>query len=738
MTLCNDKMVRGKMVSKIINLKDQCVGCGTCEKVCSVGAISMVVDEQGFRMPYIDGDKCINCNQCEKACPQIEYSSANYENPNCYGVIASEEILEKSSSGGAFSVLCDYIFERNGYVCGAAYDSDFRSVSHIMISNREELYKLRGSKYVRSDLGNIFNEIREKLENDEYVLFSGTPCQVVALYNVLGKEYEKLVTVDLICSGVPSEKVYGKYIEEISLGKKIKTINMRPKKYGWEESGIQIVFDDDSEYMIQGIRDPYLKAYLKKCINYTACYNCQFAVWPRKSDFTIGDLWHAKQLYFKENFEKGISCLTVNNFKAEKIFDKIRNNFANMRKLSFEFLRTHNMTIVKRRIPLFRERFFSLISENMKFVDAVEYAINWKFDVAITGCWTVHNYGGMLTYYALYSLIKSFGMNVIMVERRANIPGYDIPKLSNVREALYPYYDVARIHKSFDDQRELNVRVKNFVSGSDQIWNYKLMRADAIDSYMFDYVSGYRKKIAYGASFGSDNFNGTEEEKNRFQQLISKFDVVSTREDSGKAILKEFGINAQSVLDPVMLVDKNIFDELASKALVKMNGGNYMFTYFVLPNKSKIGFEKIAEKLDVPQLNTINCDRQMLERLNLLAEWEYPYEENLKLEDWLCYIKNSLYVITDSFHCVCLSLIYHKNFIFIKGDATEKTGLQRVTSLLNKVGLLNHIVENAKEALSFVENNEFNIDFGKVEELLAPYRWQSRNWLRKALIDEEE
>ena len=128
----------------------------------------------------------------------------------------------------------------------------------------------------------------------------------------------------------------------------------------------------------------------------------------------------------------------------------------------------------------------------------------------------------------------------------------------------------------------------------------------------------------------------------------------------------------------------------------------------------------------------------MLERLNLLAEWEYPYEENLKLEDWLCYIKNSLYVITDSFHCVCLSLIYHKNFIFIKGDATEKTGLQRVTSLLNKVGLLNHIVENAKEALSFVENNEFNIDFGKVEELLAPYRLQSRNWLRKALMDEDK
>ena len=738
MTLCNDKMVRGKMVSKIINLKDQCIGCGTCEKVCPIGAISMIVDGQGFRTPYIDGNKCINCNQCEKVCPQIEYSSTNYENPNCYGVIAPEEILEKSSSGGAFSVLCDYVFERDGYVCGAAYDSDFRSVSHIMISNKEELYKLRGSKYVRSDLGNIFNEIREKLENDEYVLFSGTPCQVVALYNVLGIEYEKLVTVDFICSGVPSESIYKKYIDEIAQQKVINSVNMRPKMYGWDIDGIQVNFDDDTEYIKHGIRDPYFKAFLNKIMNYQACYDCQFALFPKKADFTIGDLWHAQELYFRDDFEDGISCLITNSDKADIIFKGIQTNFSEAKKIPLEFIKTHNMIIKNRRIPLSRKRFFSLLNEGMLFSTAVDHAINWKFDVAITGCWTVHNYGGMLTYYALYRLIKSFGMNVIMVERRANIPGYDIPKLSNVREALYPYYDVARIHKSFDDQRELNVRVKNFVSGSDQIWNYKLMRADDIDSYMFDYVAGYRKKIAYGASFGSDSFNGTAEEKNKFQQLISKFDVVSTREDSGKDILKEFGINAQCVLDPVMLVDKNIFDELASKALVKMNGGNYMFTYFVLPNKSKIGFEKIAEKLDVPQLNTINCDRQMLERLNLLAEWEYPYEENLKLEDWLCYIKNSLYVITDSFHCVCLSLIYHKNFIFIKGDATEKTGLQRVTSLLNKVGLLNHIVENAKEALSFVENNEFNIDFGKVEELLAPYRWQSRNWLRKALIDEEE
>lgn len=726
------------MVSEKINLKNECVGCGTCEKECPVGAISIVTDMQGFRTPQIKEDRCTNCNRCELVCPQINYSSANYGNPNCYGVIADEDVLKQSSSGGAFSVICDYIFERNGYVCGAAYTSDFKSVSHIMISDKDELYKLRGSKYVRSDLGNIFYEIREKLEDDRYVLFSGTPCQVAALYNVLGKEYDKLLTVDFICSGVPSEKMYQQYIEEVSKGRQIKSVNMRPKKYGWDESGIQIMFEDDREYMIPGIRDPYLKAYLNKIMNYSACYDCQFASWPRKADFTVGDLWHVNKLYFRENFENGISCLTTNSEKSEIIFQEIKNSYADVRNVPLEFLRTHNMIIKKRRIPLSRERFFSLLNENMTFTDAVDYAINWKFDVAITGCWTVPNYGGLLTYYALYNLIRSFGMTVIMVERRANIPNYNIPQSINVRKQLYPYYDVSKIHKSFEEQKELNERVCNFVSGSDQIWNYELLSEDTISSYMFDYVEPYRKKIAYAASFGSNKFNGSEKEKANYQKLIRKFDYVSTREDNGRKILHEFKVEAVSVLDPVLICDKRVYDILAQRSVVRMQQKTYMFTYFVTPDKAKEGFEKIADKCGMNMINTITCDKLHLKKYGLLENWKYPYEANLKLEDWVSYIKNCKCMVTDSFHGVCLALVYHKNFIFIKGKLSNENGLDRVTSLLEKVGLLKHIVNDVEGALEIIDNNEFAIDFNIVEELLTPYRWQSRNWLRRILSEEKK
>ncbi len=725
------------MVSEKINLKSECVGCGTCEKECPGGAISIIADRKGFRTPQIDVDKCITCNRCEQVCPQINYSPTGCENPKCYGVIANEEVLNQSSSGGAFSVICDYIFEREGYVCGAAYNSDFKSVSHIMISSKDELYKLRGSKYVRSDLGNIFNVVREKLDGGNYVLFSGTPCQVVALYNVLGKDYEKLITVDLICSGVPSEHFFAQYVDEIRKDKVIKSINMRPKKYGWDASGIQIIFEDNSEYMIPGIRDPYLKAYLNKIMNYSACYNCQFASWPRQADFTIGDLWHVQKLFFKENFEKGISCLTTNSVKAEKIFAEIKGKYADVRSVQLEFLKTHNMTIKKRRVPLCRERFFSLLNEKMSFDDAVDYAINWKFDVAITGCWTVPNYGGLLTYYALYNLIKSFGMKIIMVERRANIPNYNVPKSINVRQQLYPYYDVSRIHKSFEEQKELNERVCSFVSGSDQIWNYRLLDDDTISSYMFDYVAPYRKKIAYAASFGSEKFNGNDDQKEKYQRLIRNFDYVSTREENGKKILKEFAVEADTVLDPVLVCHKEVYDFLAQRAVVRIPQKTFVFTYFVTPDKSKEGFEKIVDELRLGMVNAITCDNFHLKKYGLLEKWKYPYEANLKLEDWLFYIKNCSCLITDSFHGVCLALVYHKNFIFIKGKLSNESGLDRVTSLLNIVGLENHIVDDVDGALNFINNNEFNIDFNLVEELLAPYKWTSIKWLKQALSEKK-
>ena len=508
---------------------------------------------------------------------------------------------------------------------------------------------------------------------------------------------------------------------------------MRPNKYGWYEDGIQIIFDDESEYMVHGVRDPYIKGFLSMIMNYKACYDCQFAMWPRPADFTIGDLWHADQLFFKENFEKGISCITTNSDRANTIFENVVNKFAEVRNISLEFIKTHNMTIQKRRIPLSRDRFFNLLDEEMTFGNAVDYSVNWKFDVAITGCWSVPNYGGMLTYYALYLIVKKLGYKVIMVERRKNMPNYDIPKLNGVRKNLYPYYDVSRIHKTYEDQKELNKRVNNFILGSDQVWNYQLMDKEDISSYMFDYVESYRNKITYGTSFGSVKFTGNDDDKLQFKELISKINHVSTREESGKNILQQdFNTDSVCVLDPVLLCEKSEYEKLIENSCIYINNNDYVFTYFVLPDKSKYGFEDIAKKLNMDLVNTINLDSQYLKKLNLLNEWIYPYQSNVKLEDWLCYIKNSSYIITDSFHAVCLALVFHKNFIYIKGHATEETGLERITSLLSKVGLLNRIVDNADQAGRLL-NELDDIDYDNVEELLSEYKKFSINWLKNAI-----
>lgn len=727
------------MITNNLEVNLKCTGCTACKTVCPKNAIEMCENENGFVVPVIDDTKCVNCNLCDNVCPQLNYHTVNYGDPDCYAVKAEKNILDVSSSGGAFSVLANYVLKKKGFVCGAAYDEDYLGVSHIMISDESDLHKLRGSKYVYSKMGTIYEQVKEKLEQKEYVLFSGTPCQIAGLKGVLKKSYERLITVDLICSGLPPETIFSKYVEEVRDNRNITSINMRPKKYGWEEDGIEIEFEDKSDYMIHAIRDPYLKGYLNKLFNSEACYDCKYAKTPRIADFTIGDFWHIDKYFTDENFTDGVSCILLNSEKSEWIFDEIKNDFSYKKKVPYSFLASHNMMIEKRKNPLARPRFFNLINNGMKFGKAVDMALNWKFDVAVTGCWSVKNYGGALTYYALYSVLKDMGYTVIMVESRKNIPGYDVPKQKLFIKSPYPYYDISRIHKSFEDQKELNNRVRNFVIGSDQAWNYRLMSEEEIASFSLDYVDSYRKRISYATSFGSVRFPGYDEQKEKFKQLISKFDYVSVREDSGCEILKnDFGIDGVSLLDPVFLCDKKHFDELIQNANISTSHMKYVFTYFIWPYFEKYGLLEVAERLDLGLINTINASQKLLDNIKFSeATWIYPYESNLKVENWLKYLRDSSFILTDSFHAVCFAIVFRKTFVYVKGNITDDDGLERVTSILKKVDLLDRIVKTTNDILLNPQLFE-EIDYDLVYEKLEPYKIKSYNWLKNAIQADKE
>ena len=195
-----------------ISKKSKCSGCHACYNICPKNAINMQVDENGFKIPIVDKSKCVNCGMCDRACPIINKNIIDNE-PKvyvCYN--KNENIRYKSSSGGIFTLIAREILQRKGIVFGAAFNEDF-SVSHMYIDDIEKLDMLRRSKYVQSSINDTYRQAKEFLEAGRFVLFTGTPCQIEGLLAYLGKQYNKLYTQDIVCHGVPSQKVWRKYLD---------------------------------------------------------------------------------------------------------------------------------------------------------------------------------------------------------------------------------------------------------------------------------------------------------------------------------------------------------------------------------------------------------------------------------------------------------------------------------------------------------------------------------------------
>ncbi len=212
-----------------------CTGCAACSNICPNECIRMLPDNDGFLRPIINIEECIYCDRCINVCPIVNMPNPNKAIHNvyaCWNNIPS--VRFHSSSGGAFSALAQQILIKGGVVFGAAYDQ-YMNVMHIPVSDLSKLPILRGSKYVQSNIGNSYLQIQNFLRDYKKVLFSGTPCQVAALYSYLGHKPENLFTCDLICKGVPSPELFFRYIQHLeeAFNEKITRINFRDKRYGW-------------------------------------------------------------------------------------------------------------------------------------------------------------------------------------------------------------------------------------------------------------------------------------------------------------------------------------------------------------------------------------------------------------------------------------------------------------------------------------------------------------------------
>lgn len=322
---------------------EMCTGCAACFNICTHSAIAMVKDEEGFLVPFVDGSKCVDCGLCENVCPALHpLSEVGFPAPKVYAMW-SELDRRKSSSGGVFSAFARNILGQEGVVFGAFFDKGLHC-KHVDIQSIEDLPALQGSKYVQSEMGIAFKRVKDYLKIGRKVLFSGTPCQIAGLKKYLRKSDANLLTLDLICHGVPSEDVFKGYLTKVS-----SRFAAMPDGYefrkrdGW---GIvpSISFCGKSRPMC-GMDSLYMKAFTVSAIFRKCCYQCKYSSIPRVGDCTLGDFWGIGKygIPFEYDTRKGVSLVLANTAQGEAALHQLTDCFVEERTLEEALMENHNL-----------------------------------------------------------------------------------------------------------------------------------------------------------------------------------------------------------------------------------------------------------------------------------------------------------------------------------------------------------------------------------------------------------
>ena len=307
-----------------------CSSCAACANVCARNAISMQLDAEGFYRPVIDAGKCVECGACERACPwnkPVENPNVANVSPKTVAAYAKDEPVRLlSSSGGIFSVLAERILDDGGIVIGVAQTAPTH-FEHIVVDNKADLAKLRGSKYVQADVGLVYREVRGLLKAGRKVLFSGTPCQVAGLYAVLGNAAASadLITVDIVCHGTPSVKVFEKYVHEMEKtdDSALDGINFRDKSEGWSGYALLHRFRSGKSVSVHHGRSKYMRLFLSRICQNTSCDDCHYRKLPRIADITLGDYWGISKYHPEMNDNKGTSVVLLNTTPGGMLFESV-------------------------------------------------------------------------------------------------------------------------------------------------------------------------------------------------------------------------------------------------------------------------------------------------------------------------------------------------------------------------------------------------------------------------------
>ena len=685
--------------------KKSCCGCGACANRCPVDAIRMEWDEEGFYYPKVDETACIYCGKCTAACPALNPRSVNDKEPDCYAAYADDEIRAVSSSGGIFTLAAEEILDQGGVVAGAAFDEHFR-VAHILVDNKKDLGRLRSSKYVQSTTDFVYREVEKYLKAGRQVLFTGCGCQVGGLYGFLGKDYDNLFTIDLMCHGGPSPKVFQKYLEEVHKGKQVTYVSFRDKDYfGWSTE-MTVKYADGGIYRKRRGEDPYYRAFLPCLSVRPHCQICFYSRLPRQADMTLADFWGIQKYNPAYTDGKGTSILVTNNQKGRDMLEKIRHRLLLLEPVERKYILTHGQPFAKPfRSNAKRDRFMKLI-QKFPMEKALECCERDHFDVGICGGGFSESYGNLLSYYALANTVEDLGYTVLMIGQ--------------------PPKDV-----SVPEVGKLNDQCDAFLMGSGQVWNPRISK-NFPKGCFFDFTTLEKKRISYAASFDASGCSGSEEERTAVRKLLKRFRFLSVREKEEIEILKKiFHVKGMKVLDPVFLQDRDFYRKLAEKSR-ENEKEPFLLAYILNPTEeireqlirlSRERGQKLINLLDgIPE--TFEKNKEKLNLPNTL--------ENLQVEDWLYYLSHCDALVTDSGYGSSFALIFGKPFLCLANQRGGTLG----EILFETFRLTERCVETL-EALWEKRSLLDSTDYQEAYSILEQEKTRSKMWLKKALDAKE-
>ncbi len=713
------------MVELLASQGKYCTGCGACYNVCPKDAIWMEKNPQGFLYPVIDQSLCIHCKKCEQVCPKLGTDVSNAPEPACYAARAQDDVRAISSSGGIFTLLARWVLAQGGIVCGAAMEADYH-VHHICVSDEAGLERLRKSKYVQSDTEHVYREIAQYLKQGRTVLFTGCPCQVAAARKYFAKA-QNIYYVDILCHGTPSQQMWQDYIHENFDLNKVKSIDFRNKKNGWRSDQLYVRWNDGSSSTIPWPESAYEEGFQRNISLRDGCEDCEFGGHQRQGDLTIGDFWRVEQYDPQLNDRKGTSVILVNNGTGQKMLEAITPELLDLTPTPIQAARFNRLNTKVSAHPQ-KERFKTLYPGH-SFSTAVFQCRHALYDIGLISNYTIGNYGGGLTQYALYCTLTQMGYSVLMIERALDAPEKPHTRLWIFAQMPYPSYAIAPRFNTIAEMKFLNLQCKTFVTGSDQMFNNNLYNAYG-KIMAQNFVQNDHWKVAYAASFGHDHIWGQESDRAEESYFMQKFDRFSVREDTAVDLCrKEFGVQATWVLDPVFLCPKQKYLELISRCTQDPPTEPYLFSYMLDANAEKESIlRSIAKKenLQIRAVSDLFHDKEFV-----LSQWNIETLFDMKVESWLSHIYHCDYFVTDSFHGMCFAIIFHKQFFVLVNKLRGET---RFTSLLGLLGLKDRLCYCEAELREKAETLS-PIDYDMVEAKLKQERHRSLAWLRDAIED---